>query len=166
MSRVEFKFNREILDKIKRELEKNVTVAIGVLTDAKHPSSQGGIATIAAVHEFGSKTKNIPQRSFLRLTLARRQQDFKNLLNEKQDKILKEISEGKLTQAFEKLGAWWVSAVHDTFDAQGYGRWRDLAEGSYKETRKNKGNKRGKTYKLLMVTGALRRSIIHEVIEK
>lgn len=46
-------------------------------------------ALIAAVHEFGSPKKNIPQRSFMRVTADEKEKDVQRLVDEEVEKVIK-----------------------------------------------------------------------------
>ena len=58
--------------------------------------------------------------------------------------------------ALAEIGRWWVEAVLDTFSAQGYGTWDDLAPRTVA--------KKGST-EILTETGALKRAITFEVAQ-
>jgi phage gpG-like protein len=73
----------ELYGQITNEMEGKNTVKVGVI---------GSRAGIAAVHEFGSSIKNIPERSFIRSAIM----DKSN-----QDKIGEEFSK-KIKEAFTK----------------------------------------------------------------
>ncbi|RLI74767.1 hypothetical protein DRO97_05075 [Archaeoglobales archaeon] len=49
----------------------------------------GEEALIAAVHEFGSPKKNIPQRSFIRVTADEKEKDLQKLVDEEVEKVIR-----------------------------------------------------------------------------
>jgi len=83
------------------------SVKVGVLDDGRKGSAvrAGGLtnAQIAAVHEFGAPSVNIPERSFIRSTFAKNQKGYITDLGN----ALKKVFEKRFTvdQAFNAIGA-------------------------------------------------------------
>lgn len=128
-----------------------------------HTSDDGesiDIATLAAVHEFGSDKMSIPERSFLRKTYANYSKEFEQFVAKNKDKIAQEIIKHGVDYVLGKFGAWWVNKVEKTFEAQGPG-WAALSPKYLKQKQKRYPNA-----KILMSTGALRRAITHAVEDK
>jgi len=145
-------------------MAKDVTIKVGVLSDGKlHDDDKIGAAGLAAVHEFGSPSRNIPERSFLRLTASQRTDDYKKWIKANKEDISKSIIAGGLSSFCQKIGAFWVSCIHDTFFRSGYGSWPKLKPSTVKARTKGKG--RGPA-KPLIDTGALMNSITYEVTEE
>lgn len=151
-----------MLIEMKKAVESNAEVRIGVLSAGMHQSENGDpidIGTLAAVHEYGSMTRGIPERSFLRSTYYNRMTDFLQFVEQNRAKIGREIAEKGERLVLNKIGAWWVNAVNETFEAQGP-NWAELSP-AYREIKEEQYP----GAKILMATGALRRAITHEVSE-
>lgn len=159
---MQYKFDKKLLIEMKKSVESKAEVRIGVLSAGMQPGIDGepiDIATLAAVHEYGSVTQNIPERSFLRSTYYNRMKDFVSFVDENKTKIGQEIAKKGETFVLNKIGAWWVNAINETFEAQGP-NWKPLSP-KYLERKEEQYP----GAKILMATGALRRAITHEVIE-
>lgn len=168
---IEKKFDQQMLANVKSFLKTNKEIKVGILSAEIHPDSDALIAAIGAVHEFGSQSRNIPERSFLRSTYTTRMGDFEKFIESNKLKISQEIMYRGIDQVMNKLGAWWVTAVDDTFEKQGPdtsgSRWKPLSEATLERRDRiaeRQGIKGPHNHKILMDTGALRRSITYEVI--
>lgn len=154
----------KIDDKLRVNLEGFVNsedfVAIGILSGGPHEGGAFDILQLAAVHEFGSITRNIPERSFLRKTQANFESEFIAFVEKNRDAIGNEIASKGIEFVLNKFGAWWVAKVNETFEAQGPS-WQELSPKYYEAK-----SKKYPDPKILMSTGALRRSVTHEVIKK
>lgn len=172
----EFKINRESIDNIAAFMAKNFKVKIGVLAGANHEGNIGAVE-LASIHEFGSQKRGIPQRSFLRQTMASRKEEFTSFIDANKKKITEEIASGNGSTIMEKIGAQWVNYVMDTFEAQGP-NWAPLADSTIR-SRKNyrvaqKKNKKlsgdelmqkaRQGTKILQDTGEMKKSISFEVV--
>ena len=155
--RKEFKFDAEKLETLASFINSNPRVKIGVLgSSERRPSDKKKGAPIdavglAAVHEFGSVKRNIPSRSFLRATMSNSSDKFKAALESGKSLIFEKICSGRGDVFLNEVGAKWVGYVHDTFDNN---QWPDVKE-PYKS--------RKITDRILIETGAMLRSITHEV---
>ena len=178
-SSVKFKYDRARLTNIAQFIASSPEVHIGVLSDqweGRPPrekkngfwgkwKTEIGPAGLAAVHEFGCKTKlfghpvTIPQRSFLRLTMTNRATDFAARIYHGKDKIKERFANGEFRQFLGEVGAIWVGYVMDTFDSQGPG-WAPLSEYTKSQRREVDGKI---SEKILWVTGALARSITWKI---
>lgn len=179
MSKTVFKYDKTSLDNLKKFVEANHYVKIGVLSISpkRPPDKNSGksidAVVLAAVHEFGSPwqdrkgmRRTIPERSFLRKTQAARKKDFNDFFDLGKDKIMRQIMIGNGNVFLNKVGAKWVGYVHETFAAQGPG-WEKLSARRIAErsvTGRAKGNKKPEKFSILWDTGAMLRSIIHEVV--
>ena len=135
-------------------------VNIGILSSGPHEGGGIDILTLAAVHEFGSQSRNIPERSFLRKTQANFQREFLAFVSQNRTAIGQEILTKGVNHVLNKFGAWWVAKVNDTFEMQGP-NWQELSEDYYERKAKKYPDP-----KILMSTGALRRSVTHEVADE
>lgn len=168
---VSYKFDQKKLDAIEDFVSKNHTVKIGIIAGKSEINVyENGIDSfgLGMVHEFGSKKRNIPERSFLRKTKANYETKFLADVYNARDKIFEKIASGKGAKFLNEVGAKWVAWVHATFKAEGPS-WpphskRNLARRQ--RTGRAKGNTAQEHWPLLQDTGALLRSISHEVISK
>lgn len=112
-------------------------------------------AEIGFVHEFGSITRGIPKRSFLRMPLFVHSE--KILERVVKAGAMKKLSEGHPEQVLDDLGVSCEVAIADAFDTGGFGSWKELKPGTV--SRKHSAA-------ILIQTGQLRRSIAHAVTQK
>lgn len=133
---------------------KTKKVKIGII-GAKAGNRQDGDtnAQIGANHEFGY---GVPQRSFLRSTINRKEFDFRDTIQSNTEKIREQVAYEGIEIPLGKMGGWWVDAILETFEAQGFGKWAPLSE----TTKAIKG-----TDTILTETGQLKRSITFEVVD-
>jgi phage gpG-like protein len=155
----EIKWNPELLDALHKLMGENLAVKIGVLSNGQlHPGDKIGAAGLAAVHEFGSPSRKIPERSFLRKTSFERSAAYMSFIDLNKESIFKSITEGRLTsEVMPKIGAWWVASVLECFRSRGFGGWRPLKPATIRRKGSNAP---------LIDTGALMRSITFEVADK
>lgn len=172
MSKTVFKYDKTSLDNLQKFIEANHYVKIGVLaTSPKRPPDKNSgksidAVVLAAVHEFGSPSRKIPERSFLRKTQAMKKKEFNDFFEMGKDKIMTQIMAGNGDVFLNKVGAKWVGYVHETFAAQGPG-WEKLSkrrEAERSKTGRAKGNQAKEKFSILWDTGAMLRSIVHEVV--
>ena len=170
MGDVKYKFDKKKLEEIEAFLSKSHKVKIGIVGSSEIYVYENGLDSVqlGLVHEFGSRTRNIPERSFLRKTKATYEDKFRADIFFSKDKIFKQISQGQGDKFLNQVGAKWVGWVHATFKAEGPG-WpphsaRNLARRQ--QTGRAKGNTGPAHWPLLQDTGALLRSISHEVVSE
>ncbi len=77
------------------------SVHVGVFSNEQHPGSDYSDAELAALHEYGSPKGMIPERSFLRSTMDRK--DVQDRVTKSMGKISGQIAAGK-TNTTEALG--------------------------------------------------------------
>ena len=164
-SDMKYEFNQKLFEQVVDFVDTKRVIKVGVLSnDAvqvdNDKSSGVGIATIAAVHEFGSQKQNIPERSFLRKTYNGRINDFRSYVAKSKDKFLQMIETGSENVVFSRMGAWWVRAVDRTFEIQGP-NWAPLSEKYAAWKMKYKQSDR-----ILITDGTLRRSVTFEVSDE
>lgn len=174
---VDINIDETAIDNLRRTLQDKASVKIGVLGKG---GATGGLPYIASVHEFGARPKitpkmrgwffhafgvrlsknkteiKIPERSFLRLSAATKQRDFSAFIAKSRDGILRMITSGRWRLALDLFGVKWTGFVNEAFDTRGWGQWPGLNE----LTKSGKGHDHQ-----LVKTGALRRSITHEVTD-
>jgi phage gpG-like protein len=113
----------------------------GVLTNAE----------IGAIHEFGSFSRGIPDRSFLRLPLF---QKSEQILSESSKGSLKMLVDGNLVGLLKRFGIVCENAIQEAFASAGFGAWAPNAPSTIR--------RKGSSAPLIDV-GELRRSIASKV---
>lgn len=108
-----------------------------------------GNADIAFIHEMGDPARDLPERSFLRSTMAEKRQAYQELAA----KVMRKVMAGDMTveQGLELIGMAAASDVQETIEQ---GEFAPLAP----ETIRRKGSS-----KPLIDKGQLRQSITSEV---
>lgn len=106
------------------------------------------IFQIGAIHEFGSDSRNIPPRSFLRNTFQIKRNEINNFIKNQWN----DVFHGKInaSKALDFLGITGTNMAKQAFTTNGYGTWTDIKE----QTKKRKGSSA-----MLIDTGTLRNSI-------
>ena len=150
MENDDYKLELKGLDKLIKALKiKPPIVRIGVLGGGRN-------SEIGAVHEFGAPSRNIPQRSFLRIPLTdnlNKEMERSGLLNENTLKAV--IANGNMVPWIEKVAIVAEGIVDDAFESSGDGKWPKWKDPNYH----NEGGM------LLVDSGQLRNSITSEVVE-
>jgi phage gpG-like protein len=102
---------------IRERMKRTAAVKIGVLSSkgGDQPHDAGSPLTLvelAAVHEFGSPSRNIPARSFIRRTFDLKKDAIERTIGA----LVRKIIHNQITyaKAFEILGAWGVAQVRVT----------------------------------------------------
>ena len=129
-------------------------VKVGIL-GKKNNRSDGEMtnAEIGLIHEYGSRTRNIPIRSFLRMPISVKSKDIIKMAS---INALKLMTDGKGKQVFKNIGIACEAVIQDAFGSRGFGTW----EGNRPSTIKRK-----KSDSPLIDMGFLRKSISSEVIK-
>ena len=130
-------------------------VKVGVL--AKKNARTGAVgesnASIGAIHEFGSYSRNIPQRSFIKMPIVT-----------KSDEIVKEIKrlmqenleKANLLPLIKKIGVVAEGVIGEAFASGGFVTWDPISSAT--------ANKK-KSEAILIETSQLQRSITSAVIK-
>lgn len=146
------KIDTKALDDLIRIVGKapDIKARIGILGKTNSRSDGSSNAQIGAAHEFGSPTRNLPQRSFIRVPLSTKlnnkiehSQIYQELL------IDKSIKEKSLVPLMEAVAVMGEAIVKESFLEQGPG---------WDATKKHTG-----TGMILDDTGQLKNSITSEV---
>jgi len=87
------------LEKIAKSLKGHDSVKVGLPKGSNNYPDGTSVIMVGAVHEFGSPSKNIPQRSFLRSTVSDKSRSYKGMFK----KLTISIIKGKITKK-EALG--------------------------------------------------------------
>lgn len=146
---------RELRRRIERMGEGRVKVGVLASKGGDAPHAAGSPITLvelAAIHEFGSPSRGIPERSFIRKTFDLRRDVFNRVV----EKLARGVLDGTVDyhKALEVLGAWGAAQVRDRI-TKGAGVPPPLKDA----TITRKGSSRP-----LVVTGRLLQSITYEVV--
>jgi hypothetical protein len=99
---------------------------------------------------------DLPERSFLRLTMHQKADDFRSMVGAQSYEVLfNQMIAGNLGEVLERFAVRWDAYVHEAFYTQGWGSWPALSS----LTVELKGHSTP-----LRDTGALMNSIVHEVV--
>ena len=140
------------LDKLIQKLSKKAYVDIGVLEGNRYPGSKMTIAEVGAVHEFGNPELNLPERSFIRMPLEKKQ----NKIQKRAEKdITENMGNAEINNLLERIGNAGVAAIQESFETGGFGTWEQITEATI-------AAKKGKE-SILIDTGLLRKSISYRV---
>lgn len=96
------------LEKISKSFKGVNSVKVGLPRDSNAYPDGTSVIMVGAVHEFGSPSKGIPQRSFLRSSLNENKRKYKKLLA----KLTKSVIRGKITMT-KALGLLGLQAQTD-----------------------------------------------------
>lgn len=131
------------IEKLAKSLRGPDLVKVGLPKGANDYPDGTSVIMVGTVHEFGSPSRNIPQRSFLRSTVESNKRSYRNLFK----KLSKKIANGDITklEALRLIGLQVQTDVRDKIT--------DIKEPALKS---RDGNP-------LIDTGHLRQSITFEV---
>lgn len=146
----EVKVNLINLQRFENALKKKYVAKVGILKSNSRDDGFGN-AELGAVHEFGSYSKNIPARSFLRVPLMN---NGKKIIKSVEEKATEAFVNGDPKKAYRLLGIAGEGIVQNAFETSGNGNWAPLK----KSTIARKGSSMP-----LIDSGQLRRSISSEV---
>lgn len=90
------------LERISTSMKGADSVKVGLPKGSNDYPDGTSVIMVGTVHEFGSPSRNIPQRSFLRATVQEKRRKYKKMFS----KLAKKIIDGKLTlkQALNLVG--------------------------------------------------------------
>jgi hypothetical protein len=148
------------LEKLLRKTEKHSHVAVGILQDEDHDGFS--MIDLAMVHEYGSRKRKIPERSFIRSTCDAKRKEHVDLIRKFQWQILL----GRITakQALTQLGE---VVEKDMVQTINNGIQPDIAESTKKakirSLKKQRKKLSGIGFKPLIESGNLKGSITHEI---
>jgi len=137
------------IEKIAKSMSGPSTVKVGLPKGSNNYPDGTSVIMVGSVHEFGSPSRGIPQRSFLRSTVTENRRAYKELFK----KIAKSITDGKINT---KQG---LSLIGLQVEADVKQKIVDIKKPANTEsTISGKGSSNP-----LIDTGHLRQSIIHKV---
>jgi phage gpG-like protein len=148
--RNEIRLNLKGLEKIQKEIKDKSSVKVGVLGSKNSRNDIVTNASIGLVHEFGSASKNIPERSFLRVPLTEK---MPKEVNKLEKDMIAGLTVSNIRAFLAKLGVKAEAVVQEAFDTGGFGKWQGLSA----KTIQKKGFD-----KVLIETTQLRKSITSE----
>jgi phage gpG-like protein len=150
------KFDTKQFDKLVSELSKKHYVDVGITGKSSGKIHEGDnipIASIGAVHEFGSTKRNIPERSFIRVPL---QTHAKEIEAKVRTGAEAKIAVGDIKGVFEDIGLTAQTVIQSAFDTSGDGAWPPLQP-------KTINRRRNDSDLPLLDTGELRKAVTHKV---
>lgn len=154
---------REIIDAI--EDAAKYQIKVGILSNEKHNDDDDddgiGMADLGAIHEFGSTSQGIPARSFIRLTMFQKRDQFMAGVASNAKTIAKRISKGGIENQMKIWADVWHKYVLECFKSRGFGKWLPLAPSTIAGRKKGKKGKRSDTP--LQNSGRLIGAITYEV---
>jgi hypothetical protein len=125
-------------------------IDIGILGQESYENGIS-IAGIGAVMEFGSISKNIPERSFILMPIETKQKEIEKQIEPKFPLLINENSTDKF---LKEMGIACEGMIQSAFDTGGFGTWQKLDP----KTIKAKGSDA-----ILIDTGELRKAISSKV---
>lgn len=136
-------------EKVKRA--DGASVRIGLFRESGNVAEGLTMVDLGAIHEYGSPAANIPQRSFLRETFAKKQNEVKK----KSAQAAAGFVKGRLSlaRALDNLGQWAAAQVKASIAA-------GIMPENAPSTVKQKGSS-----KPLVNTGRLLNAITHKVVD-
>ena len=157
--KVEHKADFSSLKELQKKIKEKVEIRVGILssTNARNDGESTTNAELSMVHEFGSFTKNIPARSFLRMPIEQKADVIKDYIQSKKKEIEEGMSEGEIDQLLDNIGLSAEAVVKEAFETGGYGKWKSNSPQTV--------NKKGSASPLID-SGQLRESIINKVVKK
>lgn len=137
---------RGFIDRIRNMGKEKVLVGVPSSANSMHEGGTINMATLAAVHEFGSPSRGIPERSFLRSAVLEHKADIKNFIMEGTQAYLQQKKDIDLA-FYNKIGLFAANLVKDK-----------ILKGPFVPLSATTIERKGSS-KPLIDTGALRQSI-------
>ena len=115
------RYNNSGLENIIKGMKKNYAARVGILGD-KNQRDETSLtnAEIGAIHEFGSLSRNIPKRSFIRLPLEVKLPEW---IKKHGDDYFEFAEGGRLDLFYEGLGLDAEGMIAEAFETSGFGTW-------------------------------------------
>jgi len=149
---IEIKTDTVKLEKLIKNLKGKHYVDIGLLGEK---GADSNVIEYGSVHEFGSISKNIPERSFIKMPIETKQNE---IAADAKKNFEKHLEEGDIKAIFKDIGISAEAQIQDAFSTGGFGTWEPLSERylKFKEAI-------GKT-SILIIEGTLRKSITSKAV--
>lgn len=162
----------QVINTIIKELNKGYILEVGIMGEKasqihKVQNEDGELVTpkepltnafIGAVHEYGSISRNIPARSFLRMPLESR---FGMMVKANLKSLVEYLANGRFRQWLEKAGLKAENIVQEAFHSSGWGSWKPLKPSTLRHRKKGHN---GEAPLPLLDTGQLSASISSRVV--
>jgi len=148
------KFDNKGFKIIEDALKDSFKTRVGILGAKASQTHEGGMTNVevGSIHEYGSISRNIPSRSFLRMPLEAKVWEW---VKKNKDRYYEMLKINKLRKWYVALGLEAEAIVDEAFTTRGFGRWSPLK----KSTIEAKGSDMP-----LIDTGQLRKSISSQVL--
>ena len=127
--KVETKYDLSKLNKIIGEISNEYYIKVGIIGESKNKRNEDGLTNseVGKVHEYGSVTKNIPERSFLRMPIFSKSKEIVQIAQKLINDALKSNQFNKI-QILKKLGKACENFIRDAFNTGGFGKWKALSQ--------------------------------------
>ncbi len=139
------------LNKLVAGLSKKLHVDVGILGGAQPTEEGHTLAGVMATHEFGSITKSIPERSWLRMPIETKGNAIEKAV---QPKVKALLENGDTKGIFKLIGLACETQIQEAFDTGGFGTWDQLSPSTIKA----KGSSQ-----ILVDTAAARQAVTSKV---
>ncbi len=116
------KFDLSKLQTFVKGVDDKHQVQVGIFGNKSSRHNKGGLtnADVGAIHEFGSYSRHIPMRSFLRMPLhTQGHQILKQVVPGSKELI----AAGKMVMLLKRLGIACENVVQAAFASRGFGTW-------------------------------------------
>ena len=156
-SDVKIDINLKQLENLAQNSKKQFVAKMGLIGASANKRGGGGLTNseIGVIHEFGSLSKGIPRRSFLKETFIVKQENFNKAIA---GFIARDITKKNgMRKIFDSIALYGQGLVAQAFHTSGFGRWKPLSPNTIKA----KGSAA-----ILIDTGIMRKSINSKVEEK
>jgi len=141
------------LNSLVKALADGRVVKVGILGRKASRNDSGDLtnAELGAIHEFGSFSKKIPARSFLRMPIH---QQSSTIAKEAGKGSASLVEKGNMVKILEQIGLACKVAILNAFESAGFGNWKPDKPSTIR---------RKKSSSPLIDTSQLRRSIDYAV---
>jgi len=150
------------MNKIAEYFDGSQVVKLGMIggSESGRSDEDGGDATnpeLGFIHEFGSITKGIPMRSWLRMPIIHEAKKILKALAKSKSQIEKDAAEGKDPENLYKLlGEIGKASIQKAFDTGGFGQWP-----AKKPTKANQGK-----MSPLIISSQMRKAVDYSVEDR
>lgn len=170
-NKVDIKVNIDLskLETLKSSVADNYYAKVGILAgkaQQQHKNTTIKNVDLGLVHEFGSVSKNIPARSFLRMPLELKQEIIVAYLKAHGHEVSEAMTKKELKKIIAQLGIKAEEIIQEAFETNGFGEWaphKESTETARKKKLKTKKAKEQYIASILVNTGQLRRAITSKV---
>ena len=157
--RVDYRLNLDMTEFEKYVVNVNDAYAqVGVLGKGGDKDAET-ISDYAIAHEFGSISRHIPRRSFIKDPLEKHLGDEIKTIKET---LIKNLEANEIRKAVAILGLKGVEIIKKAFETSNDGEWKPLSQTTIDAMTEE----RRKGWKILVDTGALQSSITSKVVVK